>query len=217
VDYKRFLSFYRLNITSIPPLTSIDNSIYGIDLRGTQITDINLDIKINHVLAVNCPSLKTITRLPESCKSLNTSFCHNLNYIHYLPSSLKRIRLEECRSLKSLPLLPKNLEEIYVFGCESLTIIPYRNANDPEPTMPKNLVIYAITLRTLVVPFANEFIYDTQKYLRLWEEWHRNNESINRILNRNKIIKEDLIKEVWHPRRVEKLLEIGGFELLDSY
>ena len=30
------------------------------------------------------------------------------------------------------------------------------------------------------------------------------------------IFKEDLIAAAWHPRRVEKWLEIGGFELLDT-
>ena len=28
--------------------------------------------------------------------------------------------------------------------------------------------------------------------------------------------KEDLMAETWHPRRVQKILDIGGFELLDE-
>ncbi len=30
------------------------------------------------------------------------------------------------------------------------------------------------------------------------------------------LFKEELVANVWHPRRVEKILEAGGFELLDS-
>ena len=30
------------------------------------------------------------------------------------------------------------------------------------------------------------------------------------------VFKEELVAAVWHPRRVEKILEVGGFELLDS-
>jgi hypothetical protein len=30
------------------------------------------------------------------------------------------------------------------------------------------------------------------------------------------VFKEELVANVWHPRRVEKILEAGGFELLDS-
>jgi hypothetical protein len=41
--------------------------------------------------------------------------------------------------------------------------------------------------------------------------------SQKRCQERARLIKEDLIAAVWHPRRVEKMLDEGGFELIDSY
>jgi hypothetical protein len=36
------------------------------------------------------------------------------------------------------------------------------------------------------------------------------------MTKRTAIFKEDLVAAVWHPRRVEKWLEAGGFELLEA-
>lgn len=45
----------------------------------------------------------------------------------------------------------------------------------------------------------------------------KENMSQVRIQRRNKQIKEDLIEEFWKPSRVEKILEEGGWDLVDSY
>ena len=37
-----------------------------------------------------------------------------------------------------------------------------------------------------------------------------------RVQERCSLIKEDLMATAWHPRRVEKWLETGGFELLEA-
>jgi hypothetical protein len=42
-------------------------------------------------------------------------------------------------------------------------------------------------------------------------------ESAQRIMLRTLQFKEELIAEFWKPSRVEKMLELGGWDLVDSY
>lgn len=63
-------------------------------------------------------------------------------------------------------------------------------------------------------------------HLRFKEEWSRErfqdmlyevmSYHQKRVKDRIQPFKEELIAAAWHPRRVEKWLEMGGFELLDS-
>jgi hypothetical protein len=41
--------------------------------------------------------------------------------------------------------------------------------------------------------------------------------SFNRTMNRMKKLKEDLMAATWHPRRIERILELGGHEALDNF
>lgn len=38
-----------------------------------------------------------------------------------------------------------------------------------------------------------------------------------RMMNRMKKLKEELMAAAWHPRRIERLLELGGEEALDNF
>ena len=38
-----------------------------------------------------------------------------------------------------------------------------------------------------------------------------------RSVHRTKLLKEELMMNVWHPRRIEKILELGGEEALDNF
>jgi hypothetical protein len=50
-----------------------------------------------------------------------------------------------------------------------------------------------------------------QSYTRRWNTW----KSKIRCQERCKQIKEDLVAAVWHPRRVERLIETYGLEVLE--
>jgi hypothetical protein len=86
--------------------------------------------------------------------------------------------------------------------------------------MPSNLLIYAGGLRKLAVSYGNDITKnkdDGMIYLKQWEEWHRGNYSIQRTMKRNKTIKEELIMEVMHPCRIQKIIEKHGVDSLDVY
>jgi hypothetical protein len=41
--------------------------------------------------------------------------------------------------------------------------------------------------------------------------------SFVRTMNRMKLLKEELMMVTWHPSRIERILELGGFEALDNF
>jgi hypothetical protein len=51
-----------------------------------------------------------------------------------------------------------------------------------------------------------------QEYNERWNEWR----SYVRCQERCKIFKEDLMMNVWHPRRIEKLIDTYGIDILEE-
>jgi hypothetical protein len=47
--------------------------------------------------------------------------------------------------------------------------------------------------------------------------YYQHTGSFVRAMNRMKKIKEELMAAVWHPRRIERLLELGGETTLDNF
>jgi hypothetical protein len=66
----------------------------------------------------------------------------------------------------------------------------------------------------IIQRLPNESIKD---YNQRWNNWREEQASKIRIQQRNRELKEDLIAEFWKPSRVEKMLETGGWDLVDSY
>jgi len=76
---------------------------------------------------------------------------------------------------------------------------------------------------------ANDLIYDDDGTLLVQESIDYITEEIDdlfyyehtagfvRTMNRTKKFKEDLMAAAWHPRRIERLLELGGEEALDNF
>jgi hypothetical protein len=52
-----------------------------------------------------------------------------------------------------------------------------------------------------------------QDYNLQWRAWREEKASKERTQRRTEAIKEDLMAEMWHPRRVEKMLALGGGEV----
>lgn len=74
-----------------------------------------------------------------------------------------------------------------------------------------------------------DLIRDDDGYILVEESIQHNIEEIDelfyyehiagftRTMNRTKKIKEELMMATWHPRRIERLLELGGHEALDNF
>jgi len=76
---------------------------------------------------------------------------------------------------------------------------------------------------------GGDYIRDDEGYIMVEEtiEYKKNeiddlfyythNAGFVRTMNRMKKIKEELMAAAWHPRRIERILELGGHEALDNF
>jgi hypothetical protein len=118
-------------------------------------------------------------------------------------------------NITSLPDLPSELQKLYCSNT-NLTILPalpsglqiLECANTNITTLldlPSGLQKFWCD-NTLLVWGKTESI---QNYNERWRKWREEQASKKRSQERSKVIKRDLVENVWHPRRVQKLLEAG--------
>jgi len=187
------LNLSYLRITSLPPLP---DGLLKLTCNFTKLT--SLPPLPDSLLELEC-MYSPLTSLPELPPNLQYLDCDHtrLRTLPRLPKSL-RILLIFHTPLISLPPLPDFLETLHCRGTEITEI----------PDIPRRLYRLAVfdcpNLR--IVPGPDETIKD---YSERWSKI--------RIQRRNEVIKEDLIAEFWKPSRVEKMLELGGWDLVDSY
>jgi hypothetical protein len=135
-----------------------------------------------------------------------------------LPSSLSGISLYDL-SDAVIPTLPKFLQS---FACWNW------NVGDMEFPLFPDTIKY-VTLRTNEplsesLPWTHAYKSGEAYYYNLSDRnpaftkaWNAyvTDFSKKRILERTKRLKEELMMKVYHPSRVEKWLDIGGFDLLE--
>ena len=190
------LNVCELNITSLPELPS---ELQYLFCNSIQITTLpTLPSKLKELYCSRTP----ITSLPDLPSGLETLYCHNtpITSLPALPSELKKIYCSRT-SLKCLPDLPSGLQ---MLNCShtSLTSLP---------DLPSGLKdLYCSNTPHILQPKENESIQDYN--LRYREE----KAAKKRAQERSAAIKEELVAVVWAPKRVEKWLETGGFELLEA-
>lgn len=47
--------------------------------------------------------------------------------------------------------------------------------------------------------------------------YYKHSSSFTRTMNRMKKLKEELMAATWNPRRIERILELGGYNALDNF
>lgn len=191
-----------LRITSLPPLPA------GLRVLTCHFTDI-----------VEFPTL------PDTLEELNCMYNRNLRSLPKLPSNLLFLICDHNPQLRRLPELPRWLRQLMVHDTplEVLPDIPkfleclmcYNTLIREIPPLPKNLFTFSCAMCPNL-SIQHEYGESIPEYNERWNQW-REVQSMARIQGRNEIIKEDLIAEFWHPSRVEKMLETGGWDLIDSY
>ena len=146
-----------------------------------------------------------ITSLPDLPSDLKRLDCNNtqLTSLPTLPSSLVWL-ICSYTSITSLPTLPSGL--IYL-DCYFTNITSL-------PTLPSSLIyLYCFYNSLRIYQNKNESIHD---YEQRWKPIREEDASKKRCQDRCFAIRNELMAAAWDPKRVEKWLEIGGFELYDS-
>jgi hypothetical protein len=182
-----------MNITSLPALPKY---IKRLSVCNTPITELpELPEGLEEIICVR----SNISYLPELPKSLNWLVSYGMNThitISKLPEGLERLRCDTITPSMDNKITLKEFIE--------------NNENRIQlPDLPKSLKWLSCDV---IQPddMSMEAFIDT---LRDWQEQPRSKE---RSQERCKIIKEELMMTAWHPKRVEKWLEAGGFELLEA-
>lgn len=154
-----------------------------------------------------------IHSLPPLRDTLQTLIINNTQ-ITNLPELPYNLRTLYCDSapLTNLPELPQRLLHLDIQNTQ-ITVLP---------RLPRTLITLYCDNTPLLVPRKEGESINSYR-LRLdawWDEQDRLAEealSMERSQQRCREIKEALMMEMWHPRRVEKLIEMGGFEMLESF
>jgi hypothetical protein len=108
-------------------------------------------------------------------------------------------------SLTELPDLPPSLERL---KCDNTSIISL-------PELPSSLIqLSCVNTPLLLQRDESESIEEYNVRTRVLREELM---SKARCQERCRDIKEDLIAGAMHPRRIQKLLEMGGFEALECF
>ncbi len=78
-----------------------------------------------------------------------------------------------------------------------------------------DLILYVLTLEQAYIENLNETRADRILDLLAQKFYSLRKESRRRIKERMDLIKEELMAAVWHPRRVERWLEEGGWDMIE--
>ena len=201
-SYYGRLDLSYLRITSIPELP------YGLRVLSCHNTDITSLPKLPGTLKeLNCRDNKNLRCLPDLPDLLMYLECHNNPKLTSLPKLPRWLRYLSVNNtgLESLPDLPEYLSHVY---CDSTKLTEI-------PSIPENVWVFSL-VNCPNLSIQREPGESLQDYTERWNEY-REDQSRMRCQDRNAVVKEDLIATFWHPSRVEKMLEQGGWELVDSY
>lgn len=210
-----------LRITGLPPLPETLKVLWCSFTLITRFRSLPADLE--EICCDSCP----LVELPALPKGIRKLACHftPLTSLPELPPNLKILWCNSTQ-ITSLPTLPEGLKELYCCNNDKLAILP---------RIPNSLRVLYCNRTSLAVipPLPSLFIFKyggcpnlvlksekgetSGQYIRRWNQWWNEQESKKRCQERNEAIKEDLIAEVWKPERLEKLLEQGGWDLVDSY
>lgn len=146
-----------------------------------------------------------IYAFPPGLKVLDLSEHDRLTWLPKLPKGLELLKLTNCFNLKELPDLPSTLRVLDIQNCRKLTTLP------PLPDNLKELWAGGCDKlpHGLGSQFVAELVAENAKY-------HQKAESRERIQKRCRELRQEIIAAAYHPRRVERWLELKGWDVLDE-
>ena len=185
-------------------------------INGLDIT--RLPVLPKYIKRLSC-SHSTIQELPELPEGLEQLICYrsNISRLPELPKSLKSLACYDSNNYVTFPKLPEGLEYLRCDGTVSadmpwikwtLSLEEFINNTEYRfqlPDLPKSL-------KWLVCGVIRPDDMTMEAFIDTIRDWQEQPRSKQRTQERGRIIKEDLMKAVWHPRRVEKWLKAGALD-----
>lgn len=179
-------------LSALPPLPA---SLTKLACEETRITSLpELPAGLQYLRCGTNPNLTSLPTLPDSLDHLDCSETS----VQSLPSLPPRLEWLNCNQtpIKSLPTIPDRLNCLYISGTQ-ITVLP---------KLPDRFYYDDYGLRVSNTPLllqkAPEESYCS--YLLRWDELREQLEEKERILERTKILAEEIIAAGWHPNRFER-------------
>lgn len=186
------------------PLAYLKESFNYLLSLGFSELEIDFDMLGEYTLDISNQRIVTkITEFPEKLEIIHCSF----TLITKLPPLPPNLYIFNCEGtqITELPSLPSTLK---ILCCAYTQITEL-------PPLPAGLEVLYCDGCPLVLPRKEgESISD---YEARWRIYREEKAARLRTQERCRTIKDNLIAEVMHPRRIEKLLETGGFEALECF
>jgi hypothetical protein len=167
-----------------------------LDIDFNMLGEYTFDISNQHI----------VTKIPEFPEKLEIIHC-NFTSIRELPPLPPNLVIFNCEDtkIKSLPSLPSTLK---ILCCANTQITEL-------PPLPAGLEeLYCAGCPLVLQRKEGESISD---YEARWRIYREEKASRLRCQERCRMLEEDLIAEAMHPRRIEKILNAGGFEALECF
>lgn len=146
-----------------------------------------------------------ITELPELPAGLEELLVGETK-IARLPSLPVSLKVLNCRNMPLLTELPELPPKLRFLMCNGS---PVREIPEPPFTL-KTLEIAGCPAARVIYKHYTGLVDDELAYIEKW----RQRASKRRIQQRTSLLFEELMAAAWHPRRVEKWLEFGGYDLI---
>ena len=206
-------------------LPAISDKVTHLDLSGNSFADyvwVPKTVRWLNVSATNYASW--IIRVPDTLESL-TYTNHSTTSCPAFPPGLKYLNVSDL-GVYSLPPLPPTLEVLVVKDCYNLTHLPDLpptlrvldmqgcHAVKTLPDFPDSLEeLWAGGCRGLPQEIRNSFSYwDLPRWIRLQQQ----EVAKVRQQKRTRALRQEIVAEAYHPRRVERWLETKGWGVLEE-
>lgn len=192
-----YLDITRLNVHTLPPLPP---TVQELRCQYTDLTTLpSLPPSLLHLLVSDAPQLTLLPPLPTNLRHLA---CWNAPLLKELPSLPPRLEHLTCAGtdITRLPALPTTLTWL---ACDSTPIYAL-------PPLPATLqALYCMNCPNLRFQQQSSDDAMSTAYRARWNDWHTHR-------TRSAALKESLVAEVFHPRRVGVWLEMGGHTLVEQ-
>ena len=178
-------------------------------ISGLDIT--RLPVLPKYIKKLSCyhSSIQEFPELHEGLESLIVNDTY-LKILPELPKSLKKLSCAFMRNKIKWPTLPEGLEHL---RCDTDPLNDELDISDVEWT-PDILPLLPKSLNSLACDVYYKEGETMEAYIERIRDWQERPLSKQRTQERCRIIKEDLMKAAWHPRRVKKWLEAGTLDVM---
>lgn len=179
-------------------VSKIPDEVHSAEIEYCSMSTLNIaSSKMKEVEIVSCTRLKHLMALPPTIRYLYIKGAPNLENLPVLPETLEVLEIS-ATSITKLPKLPRSLRQLWIIDCPNIAELP------DLPESVKQINISGCTHLDSNIVQQSHIIYAYQNALLI-----KHYQSKKRQITRFALIKKELIEAQFHPKRVQRWVELG--------